>query len=196
MQSDNPRPINSKVRIHKPLTSPYLDVDPILLVSAELKYVWGLCQSSMSMDVFRKKCRLMFQKEGRDYSVQKFGNNLVMMCKVCKKNVLVSFDAPTPQMKIEVFGQSHADEVKWKKHYTHVNEVCEGAKTEVPLSRTEKECDVARMLQVNDTHHTRNVIKEVLIDVDVSDYVLALANCNKGITMRLRRQGLVSLGSQ
>ena len=91
MQSANPRPINSKVRIHKPLTSPYLDVDPILLVSTELKYVWGLCQSSVSMDVFRKKCRLMFQKEGRNYSVQKFGNNLVMMCKVCKKKVLVSF---------------------------------------------------------------------------------------------------------
>ena len=95
MQCDNPRPIISKVRIHKPLRSPYLDVDPILLVSAELKYVWGLCLSSVSMDVFRKKCRLMFQKEGRDYSVQKFGNNLVMMCKVCKMKVLVSFDAPT-----------------------------------------------------------------------------------------------------
>ena len=142
MQSDNPRPINSKVTIHNPLTSPYLDVDPMLFVSPELKYVWSLCQSSVSMDVFRKKCRLMFQKEGRDYSIQKFGNNLVMMCKVCKKKVVVSFDAPTPQMKIEVFGQSHVDEVKGKKHYTHVNEVCEGAKTEVALSRTEKECDV------------------------------------------------------
>ena len=67
----------------------------------------------------------MFQKEGRDYSVKKFGNNLVVMCKVCKKNVLVSFDTPTPQMKTEVFGQSHADEVKGKKYYTYVNEVCE-----------------------------------------------------------------------
>ena len=28
---------------------------------------------------------------------------------------------------------------------------------------------------MNDTHHTRNMIKEVLIDVDVSDYMLALA---------------------
>ena len=50
-QSANPRPINSKVRIHKPLTSPYLDVDPILLVPAELKYVWGLCQSFVSICV-------------------------------------------------------------------------------------------------------------------------------------------------
>ena len=61
--------------------------------------------------------------------------------------------------------------------------------TEVPLSRTEKECDVARMLQVNDTHHTRNVIREVLIDVDVSDYMLALANCNKGITYEVEETG-------
>ena len=53
--------------------------------------------------------------------------------------------------------------------------------TEVPLSRTEKECDVARILDINDTHHSRKVINETLIDVDVSDFVLALANCNEGI---------------
>ena len=92
-------------------------------------------------------------------------------------------------MRLEEFEASHADEVKGKKHYAHVNEVCEGTKTEVPLSRTEKECDVARMLQVNDTHHTRNVIREVLIDVDVSDYMLALANCNKGITYEVEETG-------
>ena len=70
-----------------------------------------------------------------------------------------------------------------------MNEVCEGTKTEVPLSRTEKECDVVRMHQVNDTHHTRNVIKDVLTDIDVSDYVLALANCNEGITYEVDETG-------
>ena len=45
------------------------------------------------------------------------------------------------------------------------------------------------ILQVNDTHYTRNVIKEVLIDVDVSDYMLALANCNKGLTYEVEETG-------
>ena len=35
----------------------------------------------------------------------------------------------------------------------------------------------------------RNPIKEVLIDVGVSDYVLALANCNKGITYEVDETG-------
>ena len=123
----------------------------------------------------------MFHREGKDYSIQKFGKNLVMMCKVCKKKVLVSFEKQVPRMRLEEFEASHADEVKGKKHYTFVKEICQGVMTEVPLSRTEKECDVARILDINDTHHSRKVINETLIDVDVSDFVLALANCNEGI---------------
>ena len=58
----------------------------------------------------------MFHREGKDYSIQKFGKNLVMMCKVCKKKVLVSFEKQVPRMRLEEFEASHADEVKRKKH--------------------------------------------------------------------------------
>ena len=47
-----------------------------------------------------------FQNEGRDYSIQKYGNNLVLMCKVCKRKVLVSFETKTPSMRMEVFGRT------------------------------------------------------------------------------------------
>ena len=58
-------------------------------------------------------------------------------------------------MRLEEFEPSHADEVKGKKHYTFVKEICQGAMTEVPLSRTEKECDIARIVDINDTHTTQ-----------------------------------------
>ena len=83
-------------------------------------------------------------------------------------------------MRLEEFEASHADEVKGKKRYTFVKEICQGAMAEVPLSRTEKEYDVARILDISDTHHSRKVINETLIDVDVSDFVLHLQTAMKG----------------
>ena len=43
-----------------------------------------------------------------------------MMCKVCKKKVLVSFEKQVPHMRLEEFEAGHAVEVKGKKHYTFV----------------------------------------------------------------------------
>lgn len=55
------------------------------------------------------------------------------------------------------------------------------AATETPLNKTEEEYDVVNMLHVKDSYHSRCVIKETLLDVDVSSYVLALSNCNKDV---------------
>ena len=61
-------------------------------------------------------------------------------------------------MRSEESEASHADEVKVKKHSTFVKEICQGAMTEVPLNRRGKECDVARILDINDTHrHMRRI---------------------------------------
>ena len=168
-------------KIRRPLTSDYMDVTEELLVSSELSYMWNLCKSPTTMDIFRAKCRLYFQKEGRDYSVQKFKENLVLMCKICKRKVLVSFETKTPSMRMEVFGRDHTDEIRCTKHYTYTADVCKAATMETPLSRTEKEYEVANMLHVKDTYHSRCVIKETLLDVDVSSYLLALSNCNPGV---------------
>ena len=105
----------------------------------------------------------------------------MLMCKVCKRKVLVTFETKTPTMRMEVFGWDHADEIRCTKHYTYTAEVCKAAATETPLNKLEKECYVANMLHVKDTYHSRCVIKETLLDVDVSSYVLALSNCNKGV---------------
>ena len=40
---------------------------------------------------------------------------------------------------------------------------------------------MANIMHVKDTYHSRCVIKETLLDIDVSSYVLALSNCNKGV---------------
>ena len=92
----------------------------------------------------------------------------MLMCKVCKRKVLVSFETKTPSMRMEVFGRDHADEIRCTKHYTYTAEVCKAAATETPLNKLEKECYVANMLHVKDTYHSRCVIKETLLDVDVS----------------------------
>ena len=88
MQHSNPQPMIEKVRIHNPLTSDYYDVDDSLLISRELRYISELCDSCIPKDEFRKGCRNMFHREGKDYNIQKFGKNLVMMCKVCKRKSL------------------------------------------------------------------------------------------------------------
>ena len=84
-------------------------------------------------------------------------------------------------MRMEVFGRDHADEIRCTKHYTYTSDVCKAAATEMPLNKTEKESDVANMLHVNNTYHSRCVIKETLLDIDVSSYLLALSNCNLGV---------------
>ena len=159
-------------KIRRPLTSDYMGVTEDLLVSSELSYMWNLCKSITTMDTFRAKCRLYFQMEGRDYSVQKFNKNLVLMCKICKRKVLVSFENKTPRMRMEVFVRDHTDEIRYTKHYTYTADVCKAASMETPLSRTEKEYEVAKMLHVKDTYHSRCVIKETLLDIDVSSYLL------------------------
>ena len=172
MKSSSQQPTNNGYKIRKPLTSDYRDVVPQLLVSTDLSYMWSLCKSTISMNTFRAKCRMHFQNEGRDYSIQKYGNKLVLMCKVCKRKVLVSFETKTPSMRMEVFGRDHADEIRCTKHYTYTADVCKAASMETPLSRTEKEYEVAKMLHVKDTYHSRCVIKETLLDIDVSSYLL------------------------
>ena len=181
MKNNSQQPRNKGYKIRKPLTSDYRDVVPQLLVSTDLSYMWSLCKSTVTMNTFRAKCRMHFQNEGRDYSIQKYGNKLVLMCKVCKRKVLVSFETKTPSMRMEVFGRDHADEIRCTKHYTYTAEVCKAAATETPLNKLEKECYVANMLHVKDTYHSRCVIKETLLDIDVSSYVLALSNCNPGV---------------
>ena len=104
MKNSSQHPTNNGYKIRKLLTSDYRDVVPYLLVSTDLSYMWSLCKSTVSMNTFRAKCRMHFQNERRDYGIQKYGNKLVLMCKVCKRKVLVSFETKTPSMRMEVFG--------------------------------------------------------------------------------------------